>query len=719
MGKWKAVAVALVVLSIIAAAPVIVGRQAREQHNRGVDLVLEYRALRTLARSENYDLPKFLRELKDAGVTGIALQEQTIETLQELGDLQVMDGRDLRRLVNTVPGAHPDLVRWVKSNQISDLNTYLTTPNAELARQLASEVRLRLPEGRASLLEPATQGGLYAVQLGVPRDALVKLGLGFDAREFQDVLAAGLRPVLRPRNYANLAGDPSTGTDRVSSIFAEMDKLAGGQAKTVVFEGNQVLGYPKALGLTAQELQQRGWTVGLIEHSTQLAYADQAGQDQLASDLGYRTTRVYAIGQAEVDHPDFTASDTVDKWWRAVVDRNIRILYLRPFKANKSAPGDSVITTNLKAFASLKSLLETHGYTAGEPGTFALAGDPVRLQDVQTVHTWQFLLMGLGVLGGFILWLLLVREFDDLTVLSVLVLGFIGVALCKAGSRPTFVAVGAACIFPALAGTLLLRRWRAWYMAVRDRDNGPASKVGAGALVREVLVAMAIMALVSAIGGILVGASMGGIQYLLEFSPYYFKGVKVAFMVPLLLVMVAYFMMGRRGSFGEVVAEAARDLRSLAHDRITYGAAFLAALAAGAAFVYLQRSGNFPIIPVPGLELKMRTFLEHTLVARPREKEFIIGYPLLAWAVVAYLRNRRAWVIPLLIGATTGGVSIVNSFSHLRTPFETALMRGVHGFWLGIITSLIAAAAGVLVATWVEGALSSKPGAQPRGQAHG
>ncbi len=665
---------------------------------RGVDLVLEYRAVRTLVRSENYDLARYLRELKAAGITGIALQEQTLESLRNHGDVAVYKGKDLRALVTTVPGAHPNLISWVKSGQVAENAIYMLTADVALGRQLYTSAQLRLPSGTVSWLDDlngASTTGLYGVGLKASEELLARIGLGFDPGEFQAVLDAGLRPVPRPRNTPLLSGDSGDPAARVRGVLQEIDWMSGGKTRTMIMEAQEVLGYPNALGATAAGLAERGWVVGLVESNEQRAFILQRGHDELAQGLGYRVARVYSIGQAEVDKRDFSVQDTLLKWRRSVVDRDIRILYLRPFQMPwQPAAGKTLIETNLQAYRTLADMLRSDGFQPGEPSTFALPGETGRLQDLQRVHTWQFFFLALGVGGGALAWLLMVWPIRPRAYWALFALGVLAAAglAWRGGSyRPVVVALGAAVIFPALAATYLLARWRAYHAA----SPGEPGQTRWADLVRETVTGVLVMAGLSTVGGLFVGAGMGGIEYLLEFV--YFRGVKLAFLAPLLLVVVAYLAMGRPGDGRTVFSQVVRDIVAFFRQPVRYGYVFLGLVAAVGAFVYLQRSGNFPIIPVPNLELKLRAFLEDTLIARPRGKEFMVGYPMMGLAALAYLRSYRRWVWPLLVGATTAGVSVVNSFSHLRTPVAIAFMRGVHGAWLGVIITLV----GVTVAAWL------------------
>jgi hypothetical protein len=100
---------------------------------------------------------------------------------------------------------------------------------------------------------------------------------------------------------------------------------------------------------------------------------------------------------------------------------------------------------------------------------------------------------------------------------------------------------------------------------------------------------------------------------------------------------------------------------------------------------FVSRSGNVARELVPQYELVVRQFLEYTLRARPRTKEFLIGYPALvlgSWFAAARVRGL---LYPLFIAAGVGQVSLVNTFEHLRTPVAISILRSFNGLWLGLL----------------------------------
>jgi hypothetical protein len=102
-------------------------------------------------------------------------------------------------------------------------------------------------------------------------------------------------------------------------------------------------------------------------------------------------------------------------------------------------------------------------------------------------------------------------------------------------------------------------------------------------------------------------------------------------------------------------------------------------------------------LPLSGVEQQLRSTLEDVLVARPRTKEFLIGYPALALAgTAAALGMRRLAILFGIVGAV-GTAGAINSFSHLHTPFVYTAWRTGNALALGAVVVIPA----LLVLIWI------------------
>lgn len=107
-------------------------------------------------------------------------------------------------------------------------------------------------------------------------------------------------------------------------------------------------------------------------------------------------------------------------------------------------------------------------------------------------------------------------------------------------------------------------------------------------------------------------------------------------------------------------------------------------------WIYLMRSGNFPLIPVLDAERYLRDAIEYHLGARPRFKEFLIGHPLLIFGLIQYSRYRgsphflKDGRLLMSLGMV-GQISIINTFLHVYTPLHFGFLRTFHGIWIALV----------------------------------
>ncbi|MFZ5824857.1 MAG: DUF5693 family protein [Bacillota bacterium] len=666
----RRIAWGLILIALLASAPVLANRYVRETGSRAVDLVLDMPALRVLAQQDGRSMEDLLVEAAKAGVTSIAVSEMNTKDVAEHGLALVRTGAELRAEVVMAASPNPFLVRLLASPDFSEAYTYLLPVDKETAGRLWREVQLRHEPGRIALIEPAAgEPGAGAIVMHYREKQLLSYGVGWDPRDFEMVRKAGLRPLPRPRPA------PGATPESITAIFADLDRLAP-ETRSIMFQGGEILGWrpntTAALEQTAAEIKKRGWVLNLVEHFSQLSFVDQAGYQYLAHALDYQIARVFSMGQEWQDKVQ--PYEAVDMWWRAVLERNSRSIYLRPFLA-KQDPGLDATQTTMKYFARAVSELHARDYATGVPDTF----------EPYYVPWYLKVLMGLGAVGATILWFSYTWPFTARMLYALMGIGIAGQAgmlFVMPNTGTELLAIALATIFPTLAAAWLMLRWGLGSAELKPEVQIPA-KPQLGWIFREVGISSLTFFGMNLIGGILIAGVMGDIRHILEFE--YFRGVKLVFLAPLLLAVLTYLLLGRKGTPLAVVRSLARDGLNLLQVTVKYRELLLLGILALAGLYYIQRSGNFPTVPIAQFELEMRAALERWLLARPRTKEFFIAYPALVVSVAFLSTAVRKYVPLFIVAAVTGGVSIINSFEHIRTPWALSLLRSVNGLWLGLV----------------------------------
>ncbi|MEW6048605.1 MAG: DUF5693 family protein, partial [Bacillota bacterium] len=275
MNSWRTAWLGGAVLlsaGLAASAAVLVPRVGFESGPPGpVELTMDWQALDGAAREWRAGAADVLKALAEAGLTSLAVPEQTVGGL-------VAEGKALA----------------VSPQQAALLGRYLPAL-AGLGKAAPDAGTWLLLPGQDPKLVPAAMPGALDFGVGMPEEALAA------ARE------AGLPVLLR-------YGDRK----RLGPVAAAAD--AGGlpASRIVIFEGPKV---PDP-GLVEEPLRDAGYALGLVE------FASQRGAGGLARRLGLAAVPVHSMKAEEIAASGVAASAA--RYMRAVKERGVRVLYLRP-----------------------------------------------------------------------------------------------------------------------------------------------------------------------------------------------------------------------------------------------------------------------------------------------------------------------------------------------------------------------------------------------------
>lgn len=669
-GHWFGSGLPVWLLALLVAAAlgtagwVAVQRAALESANRRVELILDYPEVSRLAQAVDQPVRKVVADFKAAGVTTLAVNEYNVADYLRGGNVAAAAGRDL--LAGEVLGRPlPPVFRELRRKGLLHAHAvyFVARPGAEpqfdaaLARGFApGEVR-RLAVGGRTVWE-------------IPQEAETVFGRNLGLAPDQLHLAARLGLWVAPR-WSNAY--PRLDRERLARLVGQ---LPTGLGSVTVLSGKEVLGYPALLGETSALLAERGLRFGFVE------FADQEGEDALARAADYRIIRVHSITEGEMRkiRPEVAAARDL----RAVRERGIRAIYLRPFlTAEQVGREEEALAFNLSYVRDLRRGLEAEGFLLGRAVPLAPLPAP----------GWAFVLLCLGSLTA---GLLLLRRY--------VVVGWVGESailafgtLLALGARRAgmdllarqLFALGAGVVWASL-GVLLGRS----LLGRVAPEPGGASERGwrrSGWALLGFLVATAC----SLAGAATVVALLGENRFLVAVAT--FAGVKVLHVLPLVLV---WFFLAREGLRRRPEPEegkplgwrkAWQDLRRILARPVTWEQACLVVVGLGVAAFYLLRTGTYTNVPAPGWERAAREALERLLVIRPRTKEFLIGHPALMLALLLEARGtagHRLW--PLYVVGAIGQLSLVDTFSHLHTPLWVSAVRTGWGLLFGVLLGFAA-----------------------------
>ena len=654
---------ACMALGLIAALYAGWQRHQTETANHTVEMVYDREELAELARIEGRSEQDVLAQFREAGVTSLAVYERTLEKMNQNGQVTSMPGAHLLHQYRTGTLSDPFWRRLVENGRIAAEDIYVIGHDEAVFSEVKADLERRLGESRVlSVAE-----GQRVLQVKADYEKAVKWNLGLPTDEMRQVAQAGFLVVVRPSNYTLVKAED------VEAAFARID--AAGvqkQVSTLMFVGEEALGYPNQLALTAQKMKERQLTLGMIEHPLQLQFVKQDGLLDLAALVNYRAARVYTIAKDEM--LKLKPDEAAHRWPVTDQERNIRINLLRKFV--KTDPGKTLLETNLDYVRATRSGIMEKGFAIGRADVFA----------EYTPSPYVLALIMLGAAASGVLFLSLVRPFSPLLqyILLVITAAVLIVPVFKGGGLMArqVAALASAVIIPALSMTWQLDRWR-W---LSPKKGAPLTRIlGDGA------VSLTLLVLFSLVGGLYVAGLLGDVRFFLEMEIY--RGVKVTFIAPLLLVSITY--LARHNLFGpEPVLGVLPQLKRMLNYPIYVKTLLGVALLAVAAWIFVGRSGHTAGVPVPAIEIKLRAFLEKVMYARPREKEFLIGHPAFFLAMLAWYRQWPRLVhFVLVLGATIAQGSLVETFAHLRTPVLMSTVRAFDGLLVGIVFGVLAVVA--------------------------
>lgn len=659
MATYRYNPVLLVLIAIGLAAALVVNwqRHGVEQANSRVEMVMDYEDIVELAQTEGVPLDTLMRQFKEAGVTTLAVYETTLEKLAKSGRLTVLSGAQLADAERAGYAVDPAL----GVSNISTQNLYVIG-DGPVFEETWSDLIRRLGPERVILKDTTPRRKVLEV-LANP-EKVMKWNLGLPTHELKAASGYGFNVIARPTNYTKVRPED------VEAVFARLQGIPN--VTGIMFVGEEVLGYPDLLPLTAQRMKEQGLTLAMIEHPLQLGFVRQEGLLPLATLVNYQAARVYVIPKDE--QPKLKVAEAVHRWVVTDQERNIRINLLR--KYDKAEPGQTVVETNLAYVAAVKQGLAAKGFTLGPAGTFA----------PYFPAAWLLALVVTGATAAGVLYLTLVYPFAPRWqyLLVALIAAVLTAPLLKGGGTLTrqAAALASAILMPVLAMTWQLDRWR---------RRPPTRHASLGRILGDGVASLTLTVLLALTGGLYVGALLGDVRFLLEMEIY--RGVKLTFVAPLVLITVVYLT--RYDLFGGSEVRGIRDLwrqvALLLNCPVKIKTLLAFAVAAVVLWVFVGRSGHTAGVPVPAIEIKLRTFLEQVMYARPREKEFLIGHPAFFLAVMALYHNwPRVLHYVLVVAATIAQGSLVETFAHLRTPVFMSLVRGLDGLAVGMVFGVLA-----------------------------
>ena len=635
-------------------------RHQVEQINNQVEMLMEYEDLLKLAANTGKTSQETLTDFKNKGITSLAVYETTLEKLAAKGELSVVSTGEVANWKRL--GLNTQLV-WVNNlnkEQLAESGVYVIGEQGVLWQEVLADVQQRFAKSR--IIVDGAKPVLFIA--GGDYEKIIEQHLGFSTQEMQAVVQAGFYLTVRPINYHNVSAE------NIAHVFQRLD-AAKVPITSMLFSGKQSLGADEQLTVTAQELKKRKITLDMTEHIVQLQFAPMAGIEKLAKLVDYNVARLYVIDPAE--QKKLSLKEAIRRFPLTDEERNIRVNFLKTFEQPEL--DQDLYSMNLDYVGEVAEKVQARGYKLDKAGVFP-SFFPSKLLLVPIFA---------GAMAACVLYLscfcnISKKKQNMLTI--VLTLGISSLLLVTNGtSVRQLVALISAVVLPTLSMILIVTFWDK--IAPKERT---LIKIMTNASWQLTLAVG-----LSLVGGMYLAAVLGDLRFFLELDIY--RGVKLTFIMPVLLVM-AYYVYKHNLFNKNSVETGFAGLMSQLKIFLNYPIYIKSLVIAGAvlfvAWVFIGRSGHTAGVPVPAIEIKLRLLLEEIMYARPREKEFMVGHVAFFLAALASYKNYSRLLTFMFVAlATIGQGSLVQTFAHMRTPVMMSVIRALDGLVLGIVCAIV------------------------------
>lgn len=667
---YNPVLVIIMAMALLFSAFLNFQRHAVEQANRTVEMAMEYESIARMAHGEGVPEEKVLKMFKERGVTSLVLFDTTLQKLSDKGKVTVVTGSELLHAYHTNQiqnGVWRDLI--LKGKVMTNA-AYVTEGTSHLAMQdVEEDLVLRFGKDLVKVISESPKvievkgdtklaaGDAYGEQKGI-----LQMDLGLSSEELQLAKNLGFMVIARPVNYGqgyNMASAPER--EQIDAFFNRLDK-SGAKISAFAGSGKTILGYKQNLEYVADNLLKRDITLAMVENIVQLQFVPLEGLVQMAELMDYKGARTYVIDKAE--QKKLKVDEAVRRWALTDEERNIRINYVKTFLEPQD--GKTLLQTNLDYVESITKSVEARNFSIGRAGVFS-EYKPDRLLFIPIVF---------GIVAAGIIYLSQLIEINKKHQYLLLLIA--GVLFCtiilftKGLLARQVLALTAATVMPVLSLNFILNIWDNYH--------------GSGKGLKSVLIAatwqLALAITISLVGASFVGAILGDVRFLMEIDIY--KGVKLTFILPILLMFILCVKRYSLFAGGDDCKNVIARIENFLARPITLKIVFAMIAFAFVAWVFIGRSGHTAGVPVPDIEVKLRLFLEEMMLARPREKEFLVGHPAFYLAAFAvYNKYPRLLSVAFILAATIGQGSLVQTFAHMRTPIIMSYIRAIDGYLLG------------------------------------
>ena len=702
--KGNKILILLICIFLLVGLIPIGNRIGIEKENKVYDIVVDYNELVNMADQSHDDVSYWLQQFRDElDITKVGLAEESIVSLMESSNMPV-SGNVMDQITQDPDwqSQYPaEFIAGINQMGYDSFDVVIETGNAESSAFVLDAVQKRFQPDRYFALDQGdkvyilvdgdSKNALYSQKIKLEnsngkgfvekRDIIsskiLYISLGLLPEKVKDIQDLGMQVVPRTTCYSGY-----NDTKFAQAVVAGYEQC-GITPEYIIASGSGVFGYDDGIDFAKNYIGSNDITIGLIENTTQLQNILQDGVEEIAEATDYNTVRVFSVWdyiQYRYQYYGYEGAKEIENTlFRAVTERNIRLIYYKPIKTFEDSFTYVTDMDEYKTlFTNLRDRLAEHGFTYGSASVmdYTFVAGPMKLA------------ISFGCVAAAVL---LLATIFPMKRKHKLIIGALGLA-CVCGAYvaiPSWfeliLSFASAVVFACLAVVFYTAACQS--MSTKCGESTSLAKIIGVAcltLTGAVLIGLA--------GGMMTAAPLAGTTYMLEID--IFRGVKLAQLLPIAffaVVYLAYFGFGenktRPGSL-EI-----NDLKDMFNTAIRVWMIIIVGCVGLVGVYYILRTGHDSSLEVASFEMLFRNYLEENLVARPRTKEILFAFPAIMLMVYTAARKLRLWTILFGLCGVIGMTSVCNTFMHFRTPLYLGFARTAYSWLGGMIIGII----GILV----------------------
>lgn len=685
----------LICLTLIVGIYTVYQRTEIEKQYKTAEIILDYNEMKKFADSSENDLSSWLNDFKEYGAQSVSIQEETIKLLIQSGKpLRAEIVSELIKNYKWQNDYNAEIISMIEANEIVSNDVIVTTEDESLYNYLVSGLTERYSQ---EFFITYTLDNVYYIVLKGTNDdiyygetekiinlagkgvnevtnivdsKLMNIGIGYDDEKINLVKSTGLDVILRPINFP-------TYNEKLADVYKAANEKYDLEPRIYIVHGKEIIGYPENQDKFLKYINEEEIAIGLIESSTQREHLEAEGLDDLVEDSGYNALRLFTMWDYIRERNKFYnyegAEEIENTMFRAITERNIRAIYFKPFFEKEESTKYLTDSDEYeRTFNSLEQRLNEHNIKLG------------KAKAIQEFHVGskRLAVMAFGITLAAVL--LFIKMFNiKHKRANYLYLFSIPAALTPIVARNIAekgFAFASAVVFSGLAIYFFMMHIKKIYDSNEKYSNFKIM------IYSTVILTVSIA--ISLVGAVFLDAMLADVKYFLEVD--IFRGVKFAQIIPFgifaLMFLIYYMNKNHEDPFKSVVHTTINILNK--EIKIYYG--IIAGVIGIVAYVYISRTGHETNIQPSNIEMITRNFMEYVLLARPRTKEFLIAFPAIFAAVYAASKKSEFFTGLFMLASAIGTSSVINTFSHLRTPIYLSFARTIIALGFGIVIGCLA-----------------------------